>query len=70
MLESFSDKERKKLLNRKEAAEFLGVKPNTLANWTCTHRYRLPYIKIGKLVKYRLSDLEAFIEENSKLRKE
>ena len=51
------------LLTRKQAAEFLGVKESTLAHWKCTGRYNLPVIKICRLVKYRVSDLEKFIEK-------
>jgi predicted DNA-binding transcriptional regulator AlpA len=50
-----------RLLNRNEAAQFLGVSPQTLAYWACTKRYELPLVKIGRLAKYRMSDLEAFI---------
>ena len=52
------------LMNRKGAAEFLGVKEHTLAVWAISNRYNLPYIKVGRLVKYRMSDLEAFLERN------
>jgi len=52
------------LLTRKAAAQYLGVKENTLAVWATTKRHPLPYIKVGRLVKYRLSDLEAFLEQN------
>lgn len=51
-----------KLLSRKQAADFLGVSVGTLEIWATTKRYNLPYIKVGRLVKYRLSDLERFIE--------
>lgn len=51
------------LINRREAAEFLGVAESTLAFWKCVGRYNLKYIKIGRLVKYRISDLEEFIEQ-------
>lgn len=51
------------LLNRKQAAEFLGVKEATLAHWKCTGRYNLSVVKIGRLVKYRVSDLEKFVEQ-------
>ncbi len=44
-----------------EAAEYLGVKPNTLAVWRTTGRYSLPYVKVGRLVRYRKSDLDRFI---------
>lgn len=50
------------LLTRREAAAYLGVSEQTLAIWKCTGRYSLPYVKIGRLVKYRKSDLDAFIE--------
>ncbi|HJK87914.1 MAG: helix-turn-helix domain-containing protein [Candidatus Megaira endosymbiont of Mesostigma viride] len=51
------------LLTRKQAAELLGVKETTLAHWKCTGRYNLSSVKIGRLVKYRMSDLEQFIEK-------
>ncbi|MDP3508097.1 MAG: helix-turn-helix domain-containing protein [Candidatus Melainabacteria bacterium] len=55
---------RSELLSRKEAAAYLGVAEQTLAIWKCTKRYDLPYVKIGKLVKYKKSDLDAFIARN------
>lgn len=57
-------KPRSTLLSRIEAAKFLGVRPQTLAVWATTHRYALPYVRVGRLVKYRLADLEAFIADN------
>lgn len=45
----------------KLAAEVLEVKPSTLAVWRSTGRYNLPYIKVGRLVKYRISDLAEFL---------
>lgn len=50
------------LLNRKEAAQLLGISEATLAVWKTTKRYPLPCVKVGRLVKYRKSDLLAFIE--------
>ena len=55
---------RSELLTRREAAAYLGVSEQTLAIWKCTGRYNLPYIKIGRLVKYKKSDLDAFIARN------
>lgn len=52
------------LLNRKEAAKFLGCKENTLAVWATNKRYKLPFYKVGRLVKYKISDLEKFINLN------
>lgn len=51
-----------RLLTRKEAAEVLGASEGTLAVWTCNKRYPIPIVKVGRLVKYRLSDLITFID--------
>ncbi len=50
------------LVDEKRAAEILGVTPQTLAVWRCVGRYPLPYVKIGRCVRYRVEDLEAFVE--------
>ncbi len=52
------------LLSTEETAKYLGVEAGTLNVWRCVKRYDLPYIKVGRLVKYRKSDLDAFIEKN------
>jgi predicted DNA-binding transcriptional regulator AlpA len=54
------------LLDRKRAARYLCVSPGTLAVWDCTKRYDLKPIKIGRSVRYRLSDLNAFLEQQLK----
>jgi predicted DNA-binding transcriptional regulator AlpA len=53
------------LLTPKDVATRLGVSITTLATWRCTKRYALTYVKIGRLVRYRLADVEAF--ETSRL---
>jgi hypothetical protein len=53
------------LFSTQQSADFLGVKPGTLAVWQCTKRYNLPSVKVGRLRKYRLSDLQAFIQNNA-----
>ena len=49
------------LLTTREMAEFLGVAPGTLEVWRTTKRYALPYIKVGRKVRYRRSAGEAFL---------
>jgi excisionase family DNA binding protein len=49
-------------MNSDEAAQYLGVSPATLATWRCRKNYPLNYVKIGALVRYRRSDLDAFLE--------
>lgn len=56
------------LLDTRAAAEFIGGKekplnPGTLAVWRCIGRYNLPYEKIGRLVRYRKSDLRRFRDQ-------
>lgn len=50
------------LLSPAETAQLLGVSAGTLAVWRCTKRYALAYLKIGAKIRYRLSDVEKFIE--------
>jgi excisionase family DNA binding protein len=49
------------LKTREQAAEYLSVREQTLAVWASTGRYSLPYVKVGRAVRYRLSDLDAFL---------
>ena len=53
------------LLTRKDAAEYLGITEHTLAVWQSTGRYNLPCIKIGRLAKYKLNDLDDFIQRRT-----
>lgn len=49
-------------LSRREAAEYLGVSPQTLANWASSDRVLIPFYKIGnKKVIYQKSDLDAYL---------
>lgn len=54
------------LLTAEETAEILGVKPQTLAVWRCAKRYKLPYVKLGRSIRYRLDDVESFIAASVK----
>ena len=49
------------LLDSIEAAAYIGVSPASLAVWRSVKRYPLSFVKIGSRVKYRKSDLDAFI---------
>lgn len=52
------------LISPPEAANMLGLSLQTLAVWRCEKRQPLPYVKVGRLVRYRLVDVEAFISRN------
>jgi excisionase family DNA binding protein len=53
------------LLTRGQAAEYLGVRPQTLSIWAMSGRYGLPFIKVGRLAKYRRADLDKFLERRT-----
>ena len=54
------------LLKPETVAELLGITPHTLAVWRCCKRYPLPYVKVGSTVRYRATDVAAFIANNLK----
>lgn len=49
------------LLDDHAAAAMLDVAPGTLSVWRSTGRYALPYLKIGRKVRYRRADLLAWL---------
>ena len=53
------------LMTRKEASEYLGLAEQTLAAWASTRRYSLRYVKVGRNVRYRKSDLDRFLEQRT-----
>lgn len=50
-----------RLMTPEQAADYLAVAPKTMRDWLRTGRIR--GVKVGRLWRVRLSDLEAFIEE-------
>lgn len=50
------------LLDDRAAAEMLDVSPGTLSVWRSTGRYNLPFLKIGRKVRYRRGDLQAWMD--------
>lgn len=51
-----------KLLNESEAAEFLRLKPKTLARWRWKGQGPV-YRKIGGAIRYTVTDMERYLEE-------
>ena len=55
-----------KLLTSEEAAVMLGLtNKDTLAVWRTTKRYDLPYIKVGRLVRYKVGHIQKFLNQNT-----
>lgn len=51
-------------LTRQKAAEYLNIKKSTLEAWA--HKGGGPiFVKFGRSVRYRLSDLESYIESHT-----
>lgn len=53
------------LVGNKEAAQILQINERTLTNWRGQNKSP-KYVKVGRCVRYRLSDLTAWIEANSR----
>jgi excisionase family DNA binding protein len=49
-----------RLLTISEAAQVLGIRPQTLYLWVSQRR--IPFRKIGRLVRFTESDLQDFVE--------
>lgn len=54
------------LLDDKAAAALLDVSPGTLAVWRSTGRYSLPFLKVGRKVRYRRESLLAWLESRTR----
>ncbi len=52
------------LLSTEEAAEKLGVTSHTLTTWRSRKTVNIPYVRVGRLVRYRTSDIQDFIKAN------
>ena len=54
------------LVTSNEAASYLGVKPKTMPIWRCLSRQgkkapNIPYIRVGRLIKYKLCELDKYL---------
>jgi len=50
-----------KLLTPQQVAETLDVKVSTIYQWT--HQEFIPHIKIGRFVRFRISEIERWLDE-------
>ena len=49
------------LMNEKEVASFLGLKPQTLAIWRM-RKEKIPFVRMGRRIAYRREDVERWLE--------
>ena len=55
-----------RLLTNVEAAEYLGISPDTLNQSRWSGINCPPYVKLGRSVRYRMPDLEAYVSARVK----
>jgi len=53
------------LVSAEQAADYLDVTTRTLANWRSRGFPNVPFSKIGRCVRYRISDLDTYIAKHS-----
>jgi len=54
-----------RLLTPKETAEYLGISAATLAKWRCLDAQSLPYVRTGRLIRYRIADVRAYLDSRT-----
>ncbi len=54
--------EERDLINIPMLAKRLGVSPKTIYAWV--HMRKIPYLKIGRLVKFQSRDIQNWVERN------
>ena len=54
------------LLDTKTTGQFLATQEATLVLWRTRKNVKLPYVKLGANVRYRVRDLIEFIESQTK----
>jgi excisionase family DNA binding protein len=52
----------KRFINTEELAEYLGVGINTVRSWTFMKK--IPYVKMGRLVRFDLKEIDKWIHDN------
>lgn len=53
------------LLDPIGCAEFIGVTTKTLAAWRCSGRYNLPFVRVGRVIRYRMKDILRWLDERT-----
>lgn len=54
------------LIDSQETAEILGISKSALEVWRTTGRYQLPFIKVGRNVRYRRSDVLEWLDSRTR----
>ena len=52
-------------ISKEQVSQILGVRPGTLNTWASTGRYNRPFVKCGRLRRYSLHEVAAFIAKRT-----
>jgi excisionase family DNA binding protein len=63
-MEAMESRALQRLMTVNEIAEYLQVKPSTIYQWT--HQGYIPHVKLGNRVRFRLSQIDVWIEKKAK----
>jgi len=55
----------KQLANNSAAANYIGIAAATLQYWRTTGSQKIPFIKVGGRVMYRISDLDQWLDDHT-----
>lgn len=55
----------KRLQNSLNAADYIGIPANTLQHWRTTGAQQIPFIKVGRRIMYRISDLDEWLAQHT-----
>lgn len=58
-----TDLSRDELLTDEQAASLLNIERQTLAVWRSSGRHSLPFVRVGRCIRYRRSDLEKWLDQ-------
>jgi excisionase family DNA binding protein len=59
-------REKSDLVDADEAARILGTTPGTLSVWRSVGRYALPFVKVGRSVRYSRTALQFWLEQRTR----
>jgi len=54
------------LITTDDAAKILSIPAATLTKWRSTGQNNIPFVKIGRAVRYRTKDLREWLDKNSR----
>jgi excisionase family DNA binding protein len=64
MINSATELEADPLLTNEQAAKLAGITAHTMNVWRMTGRHSIKYIRYGRTIRYRRSEIEKFVSRH------